>query len=451
MTYSPMPADGATGWGGWLRGAVGGLDTRTSAVESAGGSANAWQFRPETYGAVGNGTTDDTVAIRNAISAATTYASANRQYAEVLFSPKVYLVAAAPVQGGATAGNAILPLPNIAGTAAKVTLALRGVGDTAALPHWLQTAPQAVGAVLKTTRGDGYNNTYGWTSVIGGPAYEQGYGTSNANFTNLCLVIDGLTVQVPRDPVICGVDLCGVAECNLPMLGIQANTAPGNAVVTTALQSFAFGLRMPYTGNNAYCEIGQYSVEGFKRGVILGEHSRATSIRVIYCDIGIAVAAPAPHGISIQRACVEVGTAALESITITPSYLAPNNGVELMIHDLDIENIGLVSDFSNLIFGDVQYNNGGAGYGLIGGSNCRWTNLGIAPGGKTPPTVPASGTALTNPFERDCAVSISGGTVTGINVAGRTLGITSGTVFVPSMRPITLTYTAAPAWQWVAL
>jgi hypothetical protein len=36
-TYDPMPADGNTTWGNWLRGAVGGLDSRATALESAGG------------------------------------------------------------------------------------------------------------------------------------------------------------------------------------------------------------------------------------------------------------------------------------------------------------------------------------------------------------------------------------------------------------------------------
>jgi hypothetical protein len=33
--YDPMPADGTTApWGGWLRGAVGGLDARATAIEA---------------------------------------------------------------------------------------------------------------------------------------------------------------------------------------------------------------------------------------------------------------------------------------------------------------------------------------------------------------------------------------------------------------------------------
>ena len=40
--------------------------------------------------------------------------------------------------------------------------------------------------------------------------------------------------------------------------------------------------------------------------------------------------------------------------------------------------------------------------------------------------------------------------VTGIAVAGQSLGVTSGTVFVPTGRTITLTYSVAPTWKWTA-
>lgn len=66
----------------------------------------------------------------------------------------------------------------------------------------------------------------------------------------------------------------------------------------------------------------------------------------------------------------------------------------------------------------------------------------------TSPTVPASGTAYTNQLGADCTVTIVGGTVTGIAIGGSSTGLTSGTIRVPVGQTITLTYSAAPSWNW---
>ena len=64
--------------------------------------------------------------------------------------------------------------------------------------------------------------------------------------------------------------------------------------------------------------------------------------------------------------------------------------------------------------------------------------------------VPATTVALANPFPFSCTVYISGGTVTAIAVNGATTGLTAGSIRVPANGSITLTYSAAPAWKWVA-
>ena len=99
--------------------------------------------------------------------------------------------------------------------------------------------------------------------------------------------------------------------------------------------------------------------------------------------------------------------------------------------------------------------NGALDVGLSGtgvwGSGTKFSdNLGYNPTGpKTAPTVPASGTALTNPFPFDATVYVSGGTVTAIAVGGTATGLTTGAVFVAAGETITLTYSAAPTWVWI--
>lgn len=77
-------------------------------------------------------------------------------------------------------------------------------------------------------------------------------------------------------------------------------------------------------------------------------------------------------------------------------------------------------------------------------------NVGYNPRGHAvaQPAVPASGTAQTNSTETDCMVYVAGGTVSAIAIGGTSTGLTAGAVRVPAGQTITLTYTAAPTWQW---
>lgn len=80
-------------------------------------------------------------------------------------------------------------------------------------------------------------------------------------------------------------------------------------------------------------------------------------------------------------------------------------------------------------------------------------NRGYNPTGAiTSPSVSASGgSGTTNNFGYNCAVCVTGGTVTGIAVDGVTTGLTSGMVIVPRGKSIVLTYTVAPDWTWCGL
>lgn len=68
----------------------------------------------------------------------------------------------------------------------------------------------------------------------------------------------------------------------------------------------------------------------------------------------------------------------------------------------------------------------------------------------TSPSMPSSTVAYTNTTGYDCMVTITGGTVTVIAVGGTATGLTSGTFRVPANQSITLTYSSTPTWTWFA-
>lgn len=99
---------------------------------------------------------------------------------------------------------------------------------------------------------------------------------------------------------------------------------------------------------------------------------------------------------------------------------------------------------------DCRDNSNASGIYIGTQSNTDWSVKDCPPynprGVLGPPTVPASGTALINPYGSDAMVYLSGGTVTAVNVGG---AIGNPTAFlVPAKASVTLTYSAAPTWVW---
>jgi hypothetical protein len=66
----------------------------------------------------------------------------------------------------------------------------------------------------------------------------------------------------------------------------------------------------------------------------------------------------------------------------------------------------------------------------------------------TAPAVPASTVAATNSFAFPVPVTITGGTVSAVVINGVTQGTTSGYFLVPVAGTISITYTSAPTWSW---
>lgn len=84
-----------------------------------------------------------------------------------------------------------------------------------------------------------------------------------------------------------------------------------------------------------------------------------------------------------------------------------------------------------------------------------WTsgNIGYNPVGRinNTPSVPSSGTAYTSNYNFPCRVFISGGTVTSIAINGTSTGLTSGAFVLDTKETITITYSATPTWTWFGL
>lgn len=400
--------------------------------------------------------TDDTAAVGAAINAAVTACQANgTNYCEIWLSAGIYGIAGATTKGGTTLGNAQIPLPVISSLVPKVTVVLRGMEDANADPHWQQTVPQHSGAVLCCMlNGQSNDGTWGYPSMLGGPTTE-GLGSTDGGFSNMLIVLAGPYALCPFNPTVNAFDfrrLCCAAVRSTAALVFCYPYLLGNIANPATFTAGGMGLYMPSNQNNDYCEVGAYTCFGFNYAIGVAEHLNAQRISAIYCQTAVWAAGAASgakqHGSRINYLSVEGGVIAIDASSGSSPAIFP-----LIVDMLDMElQSGVdVKDPNNSLMGLINWYNIAGTPNVVGAANVEVVNIAQASGHVTAPSIPVTTVAFTNPFFRNAAVTVTGGTVTGIAVDGVSTGITSGTVFVPNNKTITLTYSAAPSWAWTLL
>jgi hypothetical protein len=431
--------------------------TSSTAASWQSAGASAWQFDVVAgYGARGDGSTDDTAAFQNAINAAVTYAQANSGYAEVIVPPAsvYYAINGALKTGGATLGNSQIALPVIATTANKVTLVIKGVANASALFHWQQTAQQYSGATLvsngifanATAQGNSIN-TNGEPCVLGGPNQSNHYGDAQAKFSNMLVVLQGISILVPKSSTgvsYSGVDFSGVAEANVfdCSIATTGTYAGGDFASPNGFSTgFSKGLMMPANGNNDNNVIRNLSIGGgFAEGLFATEHTIIESARLLYCWTALTVVGNYYSGLGASHAVIADQISVEGCVNEIRIRGAGQSGIGpfIDIAQLDTESgsptfvdngVGLAS-----AVGTIKL----TGLYTVSGITTGVTGLRILNGQQAPGYVAAPsytlGTASQNPWWRDATIHISGGTVTNVKI-----GTTNGGTVAPVMQATGLT------------
>jgi hypothetical protein len=390
--------------------------------------------------------TDDTAAIAAAYAAAHAYALGSQGlHAQIILSA-LYGVSTAPTIGGATLGNAIIPLtvvPAASSPKIRIEFAGQGTADASELSHFNQVVPQTSGPGILVTRLDGTNNaTNGPSSVIGGP--YNGYGAGASLFSNMSLVLSNFRIIAPFNTTYCGVDTLGLAEAFTTGFSTDVLAVPPSVTTwpqknqASITNQYTFGLRMPDTNNNDRCDMMQYSNEGFCYGFLPSEHTVFDSARTIYCIIGCEVysGSAMAHGVRGGYLSAELCGFAVGAYNALPF----GNSVKVRIAHADTESASLLFDSANLMAGSIGIMQNGApaygAYAVTGGTGVNVYEL-MAPVGPlaAPQAGVASGSPWVNSYNTDVWVTMSATTITAVTITGR-----SGTAVAQAVPAAATTY-----------
>lgn len=435
----------------------------------------------KSYGAVGDGVTDDTDAINAAIQAA-----AN---AVLYFPPGTYSISGSLV---------VDKIITITGAAPELTIISTSspVDDVFVVTQW-KSRIKNLSITSSVTRTSGYGINHGSGSSFS----AINVGMSNMyNGLNLSGTLDVANFITIRDFANNGIEISGGTDqkllnivmdntvapagsgilikktgalfldnCDIIRSNIDMQIAPGanqsvfavyatNCYFDTATHGLLIGGSSPVERVKFInCWFSSHSADGIRLN-----NSAAKAIDFVNCDIygnsghGINSSFANDWGVSLSRIAGNGGSgvnlaASSKKVRIINNFISPTGGWNGNAYAIWI-NSGTYDHYEvrgNVVYGNISgtiVDSGSATYKRI------MDNVGYNPRGNiSAPTMPASGTAYTNDFGNDARVIITGGTVTDIKIGSTSTGLTSGQFIVGPGESITLTYSAAPTWRWFVM
>lgn len=254
---------------------------------AAGTSVAAGTFDVTQYGAIHDGTTDDTAAIQAAIDAAVAAGGGI-----VYFPPGIYQLTAAQTSGtsnGFTYSGQLL-LPARALTSGRITVVFRGPIQA----PMLQWGPQGsagsepahtTGAILRSTATSGAALDVKSASppIAGSP------------FSNIELVVENLTVRLPNQPTATGIRAVAAASLKVEGVSVDVNAAAASISQPDVNTAASIGIYAPGSNNAAHVSIKNSQCIGFGRGLRHAEHTVLDNFAAQLCAIGIQPDAGANH------------------------------------------------------------------------------------------------------------------------------------------------------------
>jgi hypothetical protein len=456
-------------------------------------------FNVKDYGAIGNGTTDDTTALAATITAASSGGTVFLPPGTYAFSSQLSLSVSGVSLVGAGAGASILrPTSGFSGSQLiNITANLCGVSNLtiAFATTTYSSNPSATGIQITAAQNILIQNVS--INYINGWAIQS---TANTTIRNKWTKFDNVFSS-----------LCAKG---IHIVGVSANNNAAHVLTDCILDQVATGAS---NGDGFFIE-DCYDIEcsNLECNVSAGSGSafhikgRCASIHLVNfvggCDTptGTGPGALIETGSNGDPTQIEIANSIFET---SSSGIAISAGTEINISNCRLDTNATYGFYGTggdtIILNGCSFNNNGqtagasnydfnyTGFGNVYVTNCSFitnsgtsvgqvkaamnvasghvqcinniifntpfdnkpqvirANLGYNPTGVLgPPTVSATTVAFVNPYSVDCTVFVTGGTVSAIALGGTATGVTSGTFRVPATQSIKLTYTVAPTWTW---
>jgi hypothetical protein len=323
--------------------------TVTISGGGGGGLYDADWFDVTAYGATGDGSTDDTVAIQAAIDACETAGGGT-----VYFPRGTYVVNGALQDTSRSNSQLLLPLRDYPDTEA-ITIVFRGEAPPSAVVSVIGSTPVANNlATIKGTL-----NTGSGGALIGG----QGPSGTFQLFTNILFVIRDLSFQMPANPVLSALNLSKVAQVDIDNVIVHTGDFDvSNLSMETT--SSSYGLRTPATNNGAMTRLGNVNVVGYYNGFEIGEHCVGQNVSAWGCKRGYVFPAAVHASYFARMQTLHCQTGLIFTASEHDTYIAQLNiehaasGTWVTTADID--------DASNYARGAVNWHIVTAGFGIDG-------------------------------------------------------------------------------------
>jgi hypothetical protein len=442
------------------------------------------------------GGSDQTTAIRNALADAATLITANGlSLVEIIANTRRKFTVGGPVIAGANGQWAQIPLPF--SNAASGTIRLAGVprGN-----DYSYLSPGNSGTVIESTLASApaYNASVGIASIFGGPASFCSTRTPPTMYPNgfsyLKFATRDITIR-SASPVICGIDagwMTGFGFDGLlqfdtdQMAAFSVGSGFSGLTVCTAPQ--AIPLILPFH-LDWYGALGDTLVcSGWLGGPMLGEYAHIKRL-IVFFSAGAALYVDAGNQPSRIEFLTDwnnaygIATTSPSSATpISPTATATGSGntnaaippspidigtwevqtsqggsapaaTQRVYDKMDANDLVTVDCLSWASTTDAPASNPAPVILSIGASTTgralttRIQNKNHLTSGGLSPSMPASGTAIRNPYGRNALAQIVGGTVSAVTVNDGATGVTTFAL-VPMNASMILTYSVAPTWKW---
>jgi hypothetical protein len=280
-----------------------------AAVAAGGGGTAATLplFNVEDYGAVGDGTTDDYLAVKAAWDAMLASSVGGLVFFPRAVTYRVDASIAGRVQVTVDEARALFPLPMRSRALTKLTVGVLGVGEPYAVrsaelagtPGQVQTA-----SVLHVD----YSTPFTWSpstglpSVFGAPDADMTDFSGN-EFSNLHFTADGVIIRQPTNPSLCGMNLENVSTVRIGSL--RFDTAAVLDLIPEPTHPTGCALLLPRSNNNVVVAVDRLVTEGYYAGVPLTEHIELRTAITLRCKIGVFTRRQCSHYGKVHHLKVE--------------------------------------------------------------------------------------------------------------------------------------------------